>query len=287
MVPFGDLDALEQKLRTREFAAFIVEPIQSHGGINLPPEDYLPQAQRLCRRTGTLFFLDEVATGFGRTGKMFAAEHWHLEPDILTCGKGLSGGLIPISAYATSRALWTRAYGTTEKYLLHSSTFGENNLASAVALATLEVILNDDLVKNASIVGDYFLRQLQRLQVNHYLISDVRGRGLMLGVEFNSPPRSFLERVSRRLLNFASDKLIAFWIVSRLLNDFNILTAGPLVNSSVLRLLPPLSIGVDQVDFFIQAFDQVCRQVESYTRILRESSATILKRSILSEMRGA
>src|SRR6478672_9953404 len=152
-VAFGDLSDLERKLGSGDYAGFIVEPLQSYGGVHLPPDNYLIEAQRCCQRAGALFILDEIATGFGRTGKMFASEHWNLEPDIMTFGKGLSGGISPVGGYATTPFLWTKAYGTAQKYMLHSSTFGENNLTAAVALATLDIIDSERLVEKTASTG--------------------------------------------------------------------------------------------------------------------------------------
>ena len=135
-VPFGDLDALERELRSEDVAIFLVEPIQGKG-VNLPPDGYLEGAQQLCRRYGTLFAVDEVQTGFGRTGKLFAFEHWGLEPDLVTVAKSLSGGYVPVGALLMSQHVYDEVFDSLEHSVSHGSTFAPNDLAMAAGLATL------------------------------------------------------------------------------------------------------------------------------------------------------
>src|SRR5205085_3504126 len=138
-VPFGDIGRLEAELRSRDVAAFIVEPIQGRM-VTLPPPGYLRAAQALCRRYGTLFVLDEIQPGLGRTGAWFALEHWDLEPDFVLIGKALSGGYMPVSAMVTRRAIYEKAVGALERCYVHQSTFGRNRLSMAAGLATLRLI---------------------------------------------------------------------------------------------------------------------------------------------------
>ncbi|MEA2469675.1 MAG: ornithine--oxo-acid transaminase, partial [Thermoleophilaceae bacterium] len=133
-VGFGDLDALARELAAGDVAAFVVEPVQGKG-VNLPAPDYLPGAQELCRRAGTLFVCDEVQTGIGRTGRFFALEHWGLQPDLICVAKALSGGLVPIGAVLASRAAFEKVFDGMERAVRHGSTFGGNDLAAAAALA--------------------------------------------------------------------------------------------------------------------------------------------------------
>ena len=152
-VPFGDLDALERELRARDVAAFFVEPVQGRM-VTLPPDGYLRGAQELCRRYGTLFVVDEIQTGLGRTGRWFALEHWGLEPDFVLIGKALSGGYMPVAAMVTTREIFQRAVGTLERSYVHQSTFGRNRLSMAAGLATLRVIERDGLVEHAARMGE-------------------------------------------------------------------------------------------------------------------------------------
>ena len=159
-----------------EVAAIFVEPIQGEGGYIVPPREYLPMLQDLCRRHGILLVADEIQSGFGRTGKMFACEHWGIEPDILCTGKGIASGM-PLGAMIARSEISTWTPGT------HGSTFGGNPVACAAALATLAVI-EDGLLHNATKVGGYLKDKLNALQTQHAVIGDVRGLGLMIGVEF-------------------------------------------------------------------------------------------------------
>src|SRR5690606_15457065 len=140
-VPFGDLEALEEKIFKRDVAAFIVEPIQGEGGVILPPPGYLRGVRELCDRYDVLLIVDEIQTGFGRTGKMFACEHEGVSPDIICLAKSLGGGVMPIGAYSTRPEIWDKAYGGIDKALLHTSTFGGNTWAAAAAIAAINVIV--------------------------------------------------------------------------------------------------------------------------------------------------
>ena len=149
-VPYGDTKALEMALATRRHAAFVVEPIQGEGGMVTPPPGYLAEARRLCRETGTLFIVDEVQTGLGRTGPMFAVEREGVEPDILTLAKSMGGGLVPLGAMIARRDVWMKAYGSFQTFALHSSTFSGGSLACAAGLATLRVLTESRLLDHAA-----------------------------------------------------------------------------------------------------------------------------------------
>ena len=183
-VPFGDADALEQQLRSARVAAVVLEPIQGPAGIVVPPDGYLTAVRRLCTRYGALLILDEIQTGLGRTGRMFACDHEGIAPDVLCVSKGLSGGVYPIGAYVTTDKVWRKAYGTKQRATLHSSTFGGNTFACAAALAALNLTVRDDLPGRALDLGAYFQERLTRLADRHELLKGVRGRGLMVGLDF-------------------------------------------------------------------------------------------------------
>jgi 4-aminobutyrate aminotransferase len=177
----SDLEKIlfRHEVAPNEVAAVFVEPVQGEGGYIVPPPEYLPMLQDLCRRHGILLVADEIQSGFGRTGKMFACEHWGIEPDILCAAKGIASGM-PIGAMIAREEVssWTR---TT-----HGSTFGGNPVACAAALATIAVI-EDGLVANAAEVGSYLQGKLNQLRAKYPVVSDVRGLGLMIGVEFARP----------------------------------------------------------------------------------------------------
>jgi 4-aminobutyrate aminotransferase len=165
-----------------EVAAIFVEPIQGEGGYIVPPAEFLPGLKQICERHGILLVVDEVQSGFGRTGKMFACEHWNIEPDILCLAKGIASGL-PLGAMIarTDLSTWTRG--------AHGSTFGGNPVACAASLATLE-LLDNALVQNAAIVGSHLKARLEHQRAKHAVIHEVRGLGLMLGVELVKPDGS-------------------------------------------------------------------------------------------------
>jgi putrescine aminotransferase len=243
-VPFGDGDALEAALRSADFvgdpfAAVILEPIQGEGGINPPPDAYLPQVRQACDRYGTLLILDEVQTGMGRTGRLWACEHWGVVPDIIALGKAFGGGVIPAGAFAATAALWEPMIPNP---FLHTTTFGGNPLACAAALATFHVLFREDLIERAECEGSYFLDGLRRVGGRFPgLVVAARGRGLMLGVEF------------------VSDE--AGYEVARGLFERGVLVAGTLINARVLRFEPPLTIAREQIDRVLEILDGTLQQV--------------------------
>jgi putrescine aminotransferase len=178
-VPFGDLAALEAELT--DAAAFIVEPIQAEGGVHLPPPGYLRAARDACARAGALFIADEVQTGLGRCGQLFACDAAGVVPDIMTLAKGLSGGVVPIGAYIARAAVWNAAYAKAP--LMHTSTFGGNELACAAALAALDVLVDDDLCANARERGAELLAGVEAIRARApEVIAQARGAGLLVGV---------------------------------------------------------------------------------------------------------
>ncbi|QEC49541.1 aspartate aminotransferase family protein [Baekduia soli] len=189
-VPFGDLDRLEAELRAGDVAAFIVEPIQGRE-VTLPPAGYLHAAQELCRRHGTLFVADEVQTGLGRTGRWFALEHWGLEPDFVLVGKALSGGYMPVAAMVTRREIYQKAVGTLERCYVHQSTFGRNRLSMAAGLATLRILERDGLVAHAAHMNTVLTDGLAELQGRYDMIKEIRGSGLMIGIELQPRARAW------------------------------------------------------------------------------------------------
>jgi len=216
-VPYDNLHAVERAIDSRT-CAVLVEPVQGEGGVNVPAADYLPGLRRLCDEAGILLILDEVQSGMGRTGKLFAYQHWGVEPDILTLAKALAGG-IPMGAMLAREAVAASFVPGT-----HASTFGGTPFVSAVALAVVTTMLADDLPGNAARVGKYFLDRLQDLQAAHPVIKAVRGKGLILGMEVAVPARGIVAACMERGLL--------------------VLTAG----DNVVRFVPPLILGEGDVD---------------------------------------
>jgi acetylornithine/succinyldiaminopimelate/putrescine aminotransferase len=259
-VPFGDLARLEDALRQRDVAAFIVEPIQGRM-VTLPPAGYLEQAQALCLRYGTLFVVDEIQTGLGRTGKWFALEHSGLEPDFVLVGKALSGGYMPVAAMVTRREIFDRAVGTLERSYVHQSTYGRNRLSMAAGLATLRIIERDGLVEHAAHVGAVLRDGIAELGQRYEMVAEVRGAGLMIGIQLG-PPRSRAARLNWRLIHMASEGLFPQLIVIPLHRDHGVITMAAGKND-VIKLLPPLTLSEPEARSFLAALDAVLADLHS------------------------
>lgn len=175
IVPYGDSDAIDQAI-TPHTAAVLIEPIQGEAGVIVPPEGYLRRVRQICTRKNVLMIADEIQTGLGRTGRLFACDHEDVRPDVMILGKALSGGFYPVSAVLADRAL-LGLFQPGE----HGSTFGGNPLAAAIARAALRVLVEERLADNAAQVGEYFLEQLAEIPSPH--VREVRGKGLLIGVE--------------------------------------------------------------------------------------------------------
>src|SRR5947207_4187528 len=185
-VPLDDVPDLDRQLRARDVAAFVIETVQGKG-CQTPTADFFVRAQQLCRRYGTLLISDEVQTGLGRTGKMFGFQHWNLEHDIITIAKTLSGGYVPCGAIVTRRDIYQKTFRRMDRCVVHSTTFGRNNLAMACGLAALEVIDQENLVDNTAKMGALLMEKIDNLRTKHSFIKEVRGKGLMIGIEFHQP----------------------------------------------------------------------------------------------------
>jgi ornithine--oxo-acid transaminase len=262
-VPFGDADALEDRLRGEDVALFLVEPVQGHG-VYLPPPGYLEQAQELCRRYGTLFAVDEVQTGLGRTGKLFAFEHWGLEPDLVTVAKSLSGGYVPVGALLMSARVYDGVFDSLEHSISHGSTFAPNDLAMAAGLATLRELDDAQLVDRAARLGEYLLDNTRPLLEQFDVVHDVRGLGLMWAMEFAEPERGSL---TWRVVERMQTGLFAQLVVVPLFTKYRILTQVAGYDLSVLKALPPLVLSERDVDDFATALEDVIRKATRPTRV--------------------
>ncbi len=246
-VPFGDLESLEQKLKPKDVAGFIVEPVQGEGGAVVPPKGYLKGAEELCRKYETLLILDEIQTGFGRTGKLFAMEHEHVQPDIVTLSKSLGAGVVPISASVTTPELWKSAFGSRDKFDLVVNTFGGHPAACAAALKSIEIVLRDKLPERAAELGDHAMKRLQEMKDKHKSVREVRGQGLFLGVALNTP----------KLPGANMDENLSAMMITRLLDKHGILTSYYDRDPTIIRIEPPLTVTKEQLDRALDAFDEV------------------------------
>jgi ornithine--oxo-acid transaminase len=278
MVPMNDLEALESELQKDDVAAFIVEPIQGKG-VYIPDDNYLVEAQALCRKHGTLFICDEVQAGMGRTGRFLACQHWNLEPDIVTLSKSLGGGYIPISATITRRWIHDKTFSRLDRCQVHSTTFGQNELAMAAGLATLYTLDHEKLVERAAIMGEKLLTGLRALQPRYDMLSEVRGKGLMVGIEFKAP-QSLSLKAAWTAAETAQKGLFAQLVVMALMRKHHILTqvGGPEVN--IIKLLPPLIIGEDEIEMIISAFDQVMSEAGKLRGQVWAQSGQLIKHAL-------
>lgn len=244
-VPFGDIDMMRKTFETcslvgEEVAAVILEPIQGEGGIILPPEGYLRQVRELCDQFGALLIFDEVQTGMGRTGKMFAAELFDVVPDIICLAKAFGGGVMPAGAVVAKEEVFKSWFPNP---FMHTTTFGGNPLACAAAIATIGVLIEENLPERSAVVGEYFLEELKKAAQGHDdKVQEIRGKGLMIGIEFHKDEIGYE--------------------VSKGMFDRGVLVAGTLINSKTIRIEPALTISYEEVDKVVSIFKQVLEQVK-------------------------
>lgn len=288
-VAFGDIESLSRALRTHRAAAFIVEPVAAEGGMYPLPPGFLRQASELCRQAGTLLIVDEVQTGLGRTGRMFAVDHDGVTPDILCLAKSLGGGHVPIGAILSRPDPWQRAYGTLDTCLLHTSTFAGGSLASAAALASLDVLEQEELASNAAARGAELLAGLQQLAERFAVIREVRGLGLLLGVEFTPLPEVIATHWSQQAgllsvllpkLRERVDELPAFYVLQTLLRKHGIFAQLCRSKPNVLRVEPPLTVSAAEVRKFLAAMEASVAEIELTNLMF----ATCLSKTVRGEL---
>ena len=266
-VPLNDLAALEQALSSRHVAAFIVEPIQGKG-VNMPTDEFLPGAAALCRRYGTLFIADEIQTGLGRTGRFLAVEHWNVEPDMVLLAKALSGGHVPVGALLTRKPIFDKIFDRMDRAVVHGSTFAKNNLAMAAGIATLEVLKSEKLIENAARRGAKLSHTLMRMIPGYELMREVRGKGLMIGVEFGAP-KSLRLKASWNFLEAANRGLFCQLITVPLFKNHKILTQVSGHGSHTIKLLPPTRIATGSRQLSIPLFRTATRCQVRFGRLAR------------------
>ena len=243
-VAFGDIGALEDACNRMRPAAFFVEPIQGEGGVNIPDISYLPEAARVCRAVGCLLVVDEIQTGLGRTGAHFATNFQDCLPDVLLVGKALSGGFVPVAAAMIITGTWQRAFSGPDRCQLNASTFAGSLLAMVAGLETLSVLEDECLPARAEELGAVLLEGLRNLATRRDIIRDVRGRGLLAGIEFRAPEGLLTKAVPR----WARDGLYAQVISALLLRDHGFLTQPCSLAPAVLRIEPPLVVSQEEID---------------------------------------
>ncbi len=244
-VPLDNIEALDRELRSRDVAALVVETVQGKG-CQTPKTDFFIRAQELCRKYGTLLISDEVQTGLGRTGKMFGFQHWNLEPDIITLAKTLSGGYVPCG------------------------------------LAALEIIDQENLIENAAKMGALLMEKIDSLRAKHSFIKEVRGKGLMIGIEFHEPQK-FKLKMAWKLLHKIDKVLFAQMIVTQMLSKHRILTQVAGHAMDVMKILPPLIIGEREIDIFVNALDDVLTECRKFPGPMWELGNNFVKAALGSK----
>ena len=235
-VPFNDVLALRDMMTScravgEDVGAVLLEPVQGEGGVNIPDNNYLPAVRALCNEFGALLILDEVQTGMGRTGKMFACEHWGVAPDLMCLAKAFGGGVVPAGAVVGRREIFAKLF---DNPFLHTSTFGGNPLACAAALATINVLIEQKLPQRAAVLGERLLAKISEATARHKdLVADVRGKGLMMALEFHDHSTGF---------EFAKQML-----------DRGVLVSGTLVNARTIRIEPPLTLTDEEAEYVCQS----------------------------------
>ena len=278
-VPFDDADALERNLASDNVAAVVLEPIQVGAGIIIPSDGYLRRVQELCRRYKAIFILDEIHTGFGRTGTFLAAEHWKVEPDIVCLSKGLSGAMVPVSAVVTRKEIMRGVFSRLDRSEIHATTFGGNNLAMVSGLAALAVLDSEHLLAHCREMGEYFLQSLQPLPLKYELVKAVRGKGLLIGVEFREP-KSFMLRQAWTLMHRINPGLFAQALTIPLLEKHAVLTQVAGSNQDVLKVAPSLVVTTEDIDWFVRALDEVLASAHRFPGPVWEVAKSLAKNAL-------
>jgi ornithine--oxo-acid transaminase len=261
-VPFNDLASLERALHRKEVAAFVLEAVQGKS-CRVVADGYLAEAQRLCRKAGALLVMDEVQCGLGRTGKWFAYQHWpEVQPDIVCVAKALSGGYVPVGAVITTSRVMDTVFDSMERCVVHSNTFGQNDLAMAASLATLHVMEEEKITENAAALGEYAMGSLEEIGRTCPFVDEVRGKGLMFGIDFKRPEHSLKLKAAWDTLHTLNFGVFSQMITVPLLQEHRILTQVAGYHTEVIKLLPPLNIARAEIDLFLAAMSSVLREVQ-------------------------
>jgi putrescine aminotransferase len=277
MVPFGDQESLKRELNKGEAAAVILEAIQGEGGVRIPPSGYMQDVRQLCKQHGTLMIVDEIQTGFGRTGNIFACDYEKVIPDVICTGKSLGGGVVPIAAFTTTEEIWDRAYGGFDRCLLHTSTFGGNTRACAAGIAAIQILIEDDLAGMAREQGAYLMERLEQINKRFpNFIKEVRGRGLLIGIEFNPLAGGVLNKVTGGKINQIAEEYLGGLVAGELMNNYRIITAYTLNNPDVVRLEPPLLVSREQLDYLLHSLEDIFQKYQSMWKLVLASGKRLI-----------
>lgn len=262
-IPFNDLPALDTELRKGDVAAFVVEPIQGKG-VNIPSPGYLREAASLCRKHGALFVDDEVQAGMGRTGRFLASEHdGDVDPDIVVLAKTLSGGFVPCGAVLCKKWIHEKVFSSMNRSVVHSSTFSQGSFAMAAGLAALDVLDREQLIQRAEKMGNLLLDGLRAMVPRFEFLKEIRGRGLMVGIEFGSP-QSLGLKAAWALMHKMDKSLFPQAAIIPLMDKHHIITQVAGHHIDVIKLIPPLVLSEDDVKWFLTAFEDVLAQMHKF-----------------------
>lgn len=257
-IPFNDAKTLEEELEKGDVIAFVVEPIQGEAGVIIPDDDYLPDVARLCKKYDVVLACDEIQTGFGRTGRLWAFEHWGIVPDICTFAKGYSAGYVPIAGFIATDELWDRSYGSEDTFFLHTNTFMEGSFACTAALVSLNELYDNNWIEGNEKKGNLIKKKLELLK-NKYpsMISEINAKGLLISMVFQSHEDAVPEDVPAYMkggyfTGMISDILLKkYYIVGR--------KAGI---KPRIRFLPTYDVTEEDIDYFIDCFDKTLAEVQ-------------------------
>ncbi|MDR1797509.1 MAG: aminotransferase class III-fold pyridoxal phosphate-dependent enzyme [Clostridiales Family XIII bacterium] len=256
-IPFGDAEALEKALATGQYKAFFVEPIQGEAGVKTPPKGYLKKVRELCTKYDAYMVADEIQCGCGRSGKMWVCQHEDVIPDVIAFAKGFSGGIVPTGGYITTEELFEAAYDSPETCFHHSATYQENALCAAAGLATLQYILENNLIENAAKMGDYFIGRLNDLWKKYpEIIKEVRGMGLMIGLETFALPEKCQGEMGTYYAEAINHDCVMKYHV-QFSHTFN--------NAAVFRFLPPLTVTKDEIDYAMDSLEKTTADIAEKT----------------------
>lgn len=277
-VPLGDLDALERELRPGDVAAFFVEPVQGKG-VHLASDEYLQGAEALCRRHGTLLVADEVQSGLGRTGRFFAFEYSGITPDIVIIAKALSGGYVPCGAVITREKIYKKVFSNMERCVVHSSTFGQGAMAMVAGLATLHVLDSEKLTERAERLGNMLIEGLREIATRYEFVAEIRGRGLMVGIEFGRP-KSLKLKLAWDLVHKVNAGLFGQAIVIPLFSEHGILTQVAGKDQDIIKLIPPLVVTEQDIAHFLTSFEDVIQKSHRFPGPIWEVATRLTKFAI-------
>ena len=278
MVDFGDLAALRAEVAKGDVAALIIEPVQGKG-VQVAPPGYLAGAADILHRGGALLICDEVQSGVGRTGKFFAYDHDGVTPDMVTMAKTISGGYVPAGATLATNAIFDKVYSSMDRVLVHDTTYSHNNLAAAAGLATLAVLDDEGLIESAARVGAELTESLRQAAGRYPMIKEIRGRGLMIGIEFGRP-ESVRLRARYSPLTMARKGLFTQMVVCALFERHRILTQTAGDHMDVLKLLPPLVTTSGDAERFMDGFCAVMDSVHESSRPIWHFAKGLATRSV-------